>query len=164
MKKRTAGGFAVVILALGFMLGQLFDLGTFGLGKTGDGEQVDATTDSDDSPIQADLSDVSAGGDLNSTTTVTPNQEGGEKDVVTIVIHNDLYRMTSADDPLSGLDLPLSEVVRQVSKATGGAQGVKLKILFEKNAQEGALADLHAALLEEGIKREEIQEISGYVE
>jgi len=167
MKKRYSGGFAVVIFALGFMLSQFWNFGGLGTGEnesSTDGNESTTQSGTNDSE-PADLSNVTAGGNLNSTSTGTVTEAPEQPDeVVTVVIHDNYYRLTSGPDPQSGVDVSLSEIVRQVSEANGGDQGIRLRILFERNAQEGALADLHAAMLEKGVKREEIQEITGYVD
>lgn len=156
MKKRYTGGLAVAIFALGFLLSQLWNFGGLGTGETDQpGEQSDATLEA------PDLSTAAANGNLN----VSMNSEAsGTVETVTIAIHDDRYRLTTDADPSLGADISLAEVVRQVQQATGGEQGVRLRVLFAKDAQEGALADLHAALQEAQVKREEIQEISGYIE
>ncbi|MBT5020912.1 hypothetical protein OAF42_02185 [Planctomicrobium sp.] len=165
MKKRYTGGFAVVIFGLGFLLSQFWNFGGLGTGENENSNDGDQPATSSNNDEDAGLSNVTAGGNLNSTTSGSVTDPPEQPDeVITVVIHENYFRMTSEADPQSGVDVSLSEVVRQVSEATGGDQGVKLRILFERNAQEGALADLHAALLEKGVKRESVQEITGYVD
>lgn len=161
MKKRYVGGFAAVVFALGFLLSQLLQFGEFGV-PSEEGTAESATEEQHDDTSDVSLDNVSAGGSL--PTTVSNSKSTPTPQFVTIAIHEDRYRLTSEDDPQSGVDVPLSEVVKQVKDATGGEQGVKLRIVFHKNAQEGALADLHSSLEKSGVKREEIQEISGYID
>lgn len=163
MKKRYTGSIAVVIFGLGFLLSQFWNFG--GLGTSEQEGASDGTQNSGagDAP-EPDLKNVSTSNAMTSTVNSTPLTEEGNEEFITIAIHADRYRMTTSEDPHAGVDLPLREVIKQVQRATGGKQGVKLRILFERDAHEGARADLHASLAENGIKREEIQEISGYVD
>ncbi len=170
MKKRATGGLAIGIFALGFILSQFWNFGGLGTGENEDSSNSESSASAnpsaaDETNSEADLSKVSAGGTLQ-TSTAGPStlNAGSTQKFITISIHEDHYRLTSEEDPKAGVDVSLDEVVRRAKQATGGEQGIKLRILFQKNAQEGALADLHAAMADQGVKREEIQEISGYVD
>ncbi len=170
MKKRYTGGLAIGIFALGFILSQFWDFGGLGIGESDNASDSESSVSADSSSssetnTDADLSNVSAGGTLQTSTSGPSTLNAGStQKFVTISIHEDRYRLTSEEDPQTGVDVSLAEVVRRAKEATGGEQGIKLRILFQKNAQEGALADLHAAMADVGVKREEIQEISGYID
>ncbi|QDT34096.1 hypothetical protein [Thalassoglobus polymorphus] len=171
VRKRYLGG-AAVIVGLAIYLSQFFaGMGT-GTGNdqgdqpsesvaTGDATTGDPATDNGEAP---DLNNVSATGNLDSTMMSSTTEDAVPKKMITITIHEDRYRLTTDTDPMTGVDISQSEVVQQTQKATGGEQGVKLRVLRQKNAQVGAKLGLYEALNNAGVKREEIQEVSGFID
>ncbi len=166
VRKRYVGG-AAVIVGLAIYLSQFFA----GMGTGTGNDQGDqpsksvATSDavSDDGKAP-DLNNVSATGNLDTTMMSSPSEDPVVKKMITITIHEDRYRLTTDLDPMTGVDISQSEVVQQTQKATGGEQGVKIRVLRQKNAQVGAKLGLYEALNNAGVKREEIQEVSGFID
>lgn len=171
MKKRYGIGVGA-ILAIGFLLGQFFKLPGFGGGSTGDAvltsnSEPDETSQAETESEASD--DIDALRNVSVTNNVRPSRAPTElvlppEAFITIAVDGGTYRLTTPIDPSEGMKLSLGEVVAQASQTTGGESGVRVRILFHKNAQEGAISDLRKALDSAGIKREEIQEISGYID
>lgn len=167
LRNRVGGTILIAGIALGFLLSQLWNFSGFG---TSDLEQNGAD---DSAQVETSLSDTSAESttaNLSAVKTQNPGQvdmsatTSGSRESVTVAIHRDRYRLTSREDPLVGMEISLEELVRQTSRASGGSQGIRLRVLLHKDAQEGALADLYAELEAAGVKREEIQEYTGYID
>ncbi len=151
--RRLVGGAVVGALVLGIWLGSLWK--GFGLGGAGSGLVPDTgTVHVSNAPPAA-----SSSGPAPAESSGSPT--GG---LLTVVIHGAQYRLATDSDPQSGLDVPLDEIQRRVSVAKGTPEGIRVRILKEKSAQEGARSDLLSALLASGVKREEIQERAEFVE
>ncbi|MEW4487946.1 hypothetical protein AB1L42_07665 [Thalassoglobus sp. JC818] len=161
MKKRYAGGIGV-ILVLGFLLGQLWRIP--GLGTQSD-EAGEVATENSDDDSTIDYSQVSVSNDLSNSVSSLPSSENAPvSPFITVAIQADKYRLTDPENPQDGEVISLEEVVELVKKASGSEDGIRLRVLFYKNAQEGAVADLHAAMASANIPREDIQEISDFVD
>lgn len=157
MRARVFGAVAVGLVAFGIWLGSFWK--GPGLGGTGPG-----TGDVSLRDMQADVSsEVDLTGSVRQG---EPEMVRAEQrpDVLMVVVHENRYRVAFRDDPETGEDVPLEEVRRLARGTPGSPEGVRVRILFEKSATEGARSDLLAALRESGIKREEIQEVLGFVD
>ncbi|TWT52086.1 hypothetical protein KOR42_31830 [Thalassoglobus neptunius] len=165
MKKRYAGGIGV-ILVLGFIMGQLWRIPGLGThsDEAGDVATENSETNNEDDS-STDYSQVSVSSDLrNSVSTLPASETAPVSPFVTVAIQADKYRLTDPEEPQGGEVISLEEVVELVKKASGSDNGIRLRVLFYKNAQEGAVADLHAAMASANIPREDIQEISDFVD
>ncbi|MCA9000209.1 MAG: hypothetical protein KDA80_24640 [Planctomycetaceae bacterium] len=164
MKARTGVGVAAVV-GLAFLLSRLFlGLGPGGGSSVGTGSPAASPSQNED-PAEV-VKNVSVSTNLPSGSgTVDPaDAPGSEPEMVTVVIHRDAFRLTQGpDDYQSGLDVGLDTIVKRAKSASGNDDGVRIRILLEKSAQEGARQELYTALEEAGIKSEQIQEISGFV-
>lgn len=146
-RNKVAGGVVVGAVLLGMWLGNLFR--GFGLGGSGSG---------DDGVIPSSVRVDRSSPPSASVAEESPDVEAAPELPLTIVIHADRYRLASDRAPLVGSDLTLDEIKARVEAADADARGIRVRILKQKNAQEGARADLYAALAEIGVKREDIQE------
>ena len=156
MKTRTkaAGGALIGAAILGAWLMSLWK--TPGMGGA---EGIDPLQQQDRTArVDAQLTSSTTIRDAERTTPVTPS------DLLTVVIHGDQFRLSEEDDPQSGLDVSLAEIKRKASDVPGNDRGIRVRILKEKSAQAGARADLYAALTDAGVKREEIQERSDFID
>ena len=160
MKKRYGVGIGA-ILVLGFLLGKYLNLPGLGGGSTGD--SVSMSQNQDKTESEGNIRNVSVSNDRNFTNS-NAEIEADPQPLIIIAVDADKYRLTTDEDPTVGQYLSLGEVIAKVTKTTGTENGIRLRILFHKNAQEGAISDLHDALTSAGIKREEIQETTGYID
>lgn len=84
------------------------------------------------------------------------------RQVLTVVIDGPGYLVGADEKRLRGAEL--AEVVTLAVATQGDDQGVQVRIRRKKNAQAGARVDLIGHLLEAGIKRESIQEMTGFID
>ena len=150
MKKRVTGGVIVAAVALGLYLANLWK----GPGAGGPDRSLAVPRDAE---VNAVVKPVS-------TTRITPVESEEPIESVTVIIHAEKYRLTEDDELLSGEDVSLDALLRKVVKTTGNRHGIRIRILLERDAQEGARSDLYAALGANGVKQEEIQEVSGFLD
>ena len=161
MKTRNLFAGAVVgALALGIWLGSFWKGPGFGGAGTGFGtgpepNEHPAST-SDSTQVRAMATDPPA--------RPTDPLDEGPTDMMTVVIYGDEYRLVIGDSPQAGKLLTLSEIATRAKKMTGTPEGIRVRILKGKSAQEGARADLLNTLTENGVKREEIQERAEFVD
>ncbi|WP_437229866.1 hypothetical protein SH661x_001663 [Planctomicrobium sp. SH661] len=165
MKVRNLVGGAVIgALALGIWLGSFWK--GPGLGGSGTGFGTSSQTGSSD---EAALDRVHVSGDLVGAAAGTAKTQPQEPEVVptdmmTIVIYGNEYRLVDGEAPQSGKVLTLNEIADRAKQLTGTPEGIRVRILKGKSAQEGARADLLKYLAENGVKREEIQERAEFVD
>jgi len=164
MKKRNVfAGVAVGALALGLWLGSFWKGPGLGGGGTGlgTGPESGVGTGTESRPThvlsQASSEKIVPAGSSD------PLDEG-PTDMMTIVIYGDEYRLVIGDQPQAGKLLNLRDIGTRARKMTGTPEGIRVRILKGKSAQEGARADLLNRLTESGVKREEIQERAEFVE
>jgi hypothetical protein len=83
-----------------------------------------------------------------------------------ILVIIDGHRLMVADssDVDTGQELTATEIAERVKQATGDDQGIRIRIERTKRAQAGAQSELRQALSEAGIKKEEIQEMTGFLD
>jgi hypothetical protein len=151
MRKRLIAVAAVVLVALGAWLGNLFK--GFGLGGpgsgTGEGTSVNlvAPTEAPPEPEETEVEQESTG-------------------VLTVVVESDQFRVQSgADTAATFAPATLDEIVRRAKEAKGDEHGVRVRLRFHQNAQNGATSDLYQALQEQaGLAREAIVDAPGYVD
>lgn len=164
MKTRNVfAGFVVGALALGIWLGSFWK--GPGLGGLGTGFGITSGTD-DSTPVSLDSTHVNSS--LNSPGALPPSQKDSldqfPTDMMTVIIYGNEYRLVDGDAPQQGKVLTLNEVIDRSKQMTGTPEGIRVRILKGKTAQEGARADLLKALAENGVKREEIQERAEFVD
>jgi hypothetical protein len=157
MRKRIFGAVAVGLIAFGIWLGSFWQ--GPGLGGSGPGREGASFPD-----MRADVSsEVDLTGDVGPAEQPAPRSEPPSP-VLTVVVTGNRYRIASQDDPQTGNEVSLEEVRRLARETPGSPEGVRVRILFEKSATEGARSDLFATLRESGVKREEIQEVLGFID
>jgi|GEM_PF-2237036 len=165
MKTRRLFGAAVVgALALGIWFGQFFK--GFGLGGSGTGVQDSANTETDAG--QTLVRNPAAATHSPSATTMEPAADnvpdlGLPPQLITIVIDGAQFRLAEGDNLTAQQLVPLSDISHRATETTGTPEGIRVRILKSKNAQEGARADLLATLRDAGVKREEIQERAEFI-
>ena len=94
-------------------------------------------------------------------TTASPRSPG-QREILTVTVDGPGYLVGSDDMPPRAAEL--AEIVTLAKATQGDDQGVHVRIRYRKNAQTGARADLLGQLQESGLKRESIQEMSGYID
>src|SRR5262245_46066521 len=156
MNKRLLGAAAVVILAVGMYLGNLFR--GFGLGGgAGEGE-----SNRGEHETQVNLTRPSA------TPAATPSTGAstGSPGILTVLVEADRYRIQEGTDEDARFEpVELSDVVTRSRDVAGDEHGVRVRLRFRRNAQTGAINDLYQALQSQaGVKREEIIEAAGYLD
>jgi hypothetical protein len=155
MRKRLIAVAAVVLVALGAWLGNLFK--GFGLGGpgsgTGEGTSVNLVAPTEAPPEQPPEPEE----------TEVEQQSTG---VLTVVVESDQFRVQSgADTAATFAPATLDEIVRRAKEAKGDEHGVRVRLRFHQNAQNGATSDLYQALQEQaGLAREAIVDAPGYVD
>lgn len=155
MKARTAGGVGIGLVALGLLLGLLWKGPGLGGAGVGEGEQGQAAPD---------LVGVSSSVSSPTAASAAPvGDRRGQEDFVTVVIDGDGYRLTSADNTEGGTEASLDQIVERVKKVSGTPEGIRLRVLLQRSAQEGARSDLQAALRSAGVRTEEIQEVTEFL-
>jgi len=155
MRKRLIAGGAVVLLIVGAWLGNLFK--GFGVGGsesgTGNEAEVNLTAPTEahtETPQQVE----------------TPAVEPETSPVLTVLVDADQFRIQSGSDASATFaTATLDEIVKRARESTGDEHGVRVRLRFRENAQNGATSDLFKALQERaGIDREAIVEAPGFVE
>ena len=173
MKNARTPVVVIGLLAAGWWLGSMFKgLGPGGPGTstktgTGDGVAVESRDPNakrtaieqqkDEAAASRAAPDVTGEG-----TSPTATGTGGAPALVTIVIDGPDYAVGQGDAALERATL--DDVVARAQATTGDDQGVHVRIRRRKNAQAGARADLLTRLLDAGLKRESIQEMSGFID
>ncbi|HWL08225.1 MAG TPA: hypothetical protein VNQ76_07470 [Planctomicrobium sp.] len=162
MKSRNLFGGAIVgALLVGIWFGSFFKgPGLGGNGATGDGMTAESLSSSRD-----EARSITETG--NSSPRASTGRSQGEAtgpefglptQLITIVVYGNQYRQILGDDPTQGRPVSLQEIQRLSEETVGTTDGIRVRILKERSAQEGARSDLLAALAAVGIKREAIQE------
>lgn len=150
MKRRNvAGGVVIGAVVLGMYLANLWK--GPGLGGNDTGASTEATETVDDADVQSSLQPPTR-----------PAESSSNQPYVTVVIHGNSYRITDGQNPNTGMDVSLDTVISRVSKVEGTPEGIRLRLMLDQSAQEGARSDLYSALEQSGIRSEAIQEISGF--
>lgn len=155
MRKRLIAVGAVVLLALGAWLGNLFK--GFGLGGpgsgTGEGTSIHLAAPTEPPPEQPPEPE-------------TPEVEPETPGVLTVVVESDQFRIQSGGDAAATYaPATLEEIVLRAKESTGDAHGMRVRLRFHQNAQNGAISDLYQALQEQaGLAREAIVDAPGYVD
>jgi hypothetical protein len=155
MRKRVIGAGAVILVALGIWLGNMFK----GLGPGGD-----STTDSTDS--DGENVRVALTSDGEPATTDNHAQPANEApDVLTLLVDDDKYLIQIGEDWYAEFaPATLDEIVTRLDKIPGDENGVRVRLRFKANAQNGAISDLKSALTDAGVDPEAIIEDPDYVE
>lgn len=150
MKNRLAAGVVIGAIGLGIWLSQFWR----GPGMGGGGA-AGVTSSSPETTLTALPRD---------TRPAASRPSGGEREFLTILIHGDAYRVVDSDSPQAGEEASLEEIRRRVADVKGDGQGIRVRVVRQRDAVEGARADLLASLEQAGVKREAIQEQSGFVD
>ncbi|WP_437202705.1 hypothetical protein [Planctomicrobium sp. SH664] len=159
MKRRFTGTILALIIAAGIYIGNHWKgpgLGGSGVGS-GTPNAVE-TSGPTDKRIRVDNSVLRSDKPAGPTTLSTPSP------LLVVVIHGDKYRLASAENPSQGIEISLPDLKERVTEVPGNDQGLRVRILNARDAQEGARSDLYTALAEAGVKREEIQERAEFVD
>lgn len=163
MRKRLIAVAAVGLLIVGAYLGNFFR--GFGPGgpATGQGEAEAPPADT-----QVNLgaeSSVSLTSQLTGATGEAAPTTAKDDKVLTVLVSGDKYEVQSGDDAAATFEpYTLEALVEQAKNRTGDEHGVRVRLRFKRDAQEGATSDLVKALQAAGIAREQIIESTGYVE
>lgn len=154
MRKRVIGAGAVILVALGIWLGNML-----GLGPGGDG-----STESGDS--NAEDVQVSLTSDAETATTDENAQAANEAPkVLTLLVDDDNYQIQSGEDWYAEFSPATpDEIVARLGEFPGDENGVRVRLRFKANAQNGAISDLKSTLTEAGVNPEAIVEDPDYVE
>jgi hypothetical protein len=156
MRKRIIGVAAVGLVALGIWLANWWKGPGLGGSGTGDETQVNLQTESQSPPARP--SSPAAGDGQTSL-------PGPPPDVLTVMIAGSEYRVQANESAAAEFaPASLSKVVEQATEVPGDTQGIRVRVLRHVTAQQGARSDLFEALQQAGIKREEIVEVSDFVE
>lgn len=157
MRKRVIGVGAVILVVLGALLG----FQGFGTGdKDGDTGESDGETIQVGLPHDADQPETPSPGEVEPTpaTSETPN-------VLTLLIDDDRYLIQwGADENAEFSPSTLEEIVSRVKEIPGDENGVRVRLRFRENAQNGPIDDLTTALNGAGVESEAIVRESGYVD
>ncbi len=157
MKKRIVAVFAVGLVGLGVWLASLGLWKGPGLGGSGTG----------DGPGNGARIGLTSGGGPStepgdsSTSDVPPTPPA---DVLTVLIQGGGYLVEQAAAPGTFVPATKEQITRFAEAASGDATGVRVKVMRHKSAQQGARTDLFEALQQAGLEREEIVEVSEFVE
>jgi len=165
MKTRNLfAGALVGALAVGIWLGSFWKgPGPGGLG-TGFGTTAkNNSEEGNDSAVSAPASVLAPGNPKELPASPDP-LEDFPTDMMTVVIYGNEYRLVEGDAPQAGKVISPEEIANRAKKMTGTPEGIRIRILKGKSAQEGARADLMKILTENGVKREEIQERAEFVD
>ena len=178
MKNARTPVVVVGLLAVGWWLGSMFKgFGPGGPGtstKTGTGDGVaiesrDPNAARNEKKEQAERTPSIPG--PTSATPSTPSEATEPmlaisspvpREVLTVVIDGPGYLVGADEKRLRAAEL--AEVVTLALGVQGDDQGVHVRIRRKKNAQAGARVDLIGKLLEAGLKRESIQEMTGFID
>ncbi len=171
MKTRNlVGGAMVGALVFGIWLGSFFK--GPGLGGSGTGFGISDTTSETLSDTRVQATNASSTGTSSpraSTGNTTPAPDSKDPEIglptqlITIVIHDDQFRLMTGDDPKHGVELTLNDIRQRAGETVGTSEGIRVRILKERSAREGARSDLLNALAAAGVKREEIQERAEFI-
>lgn len=162
MRKKLVGVAAVGILAIGIMLGGLFK--GFGLGPgNGTGNTGDQSGSVARTPVDRDVNVNTQIGRDNPVRPVEPPPP--EQGPLLILVTGAGYRMLASEAAASqGTPITLAEIQARSSARPASPDGIRVRVLKSRSAQEGARADLMSALNTAGIKRDEIQERAEFLE
>ncbi|SFI25398.1 hypothetical protein [Planctomicrobium piriforme] len=161
---RIFGGAIVGALLLGIWFGQFWKGPGLGGSGSGDGKPESGSVDT-----RAEVRSISGTGAVgptartNEASTPAGPEIGLPAQMVTVVIHGNQYRLVQGDDFKLGSDVTLDDIKRQAADTTGTPEGIRVRVVKEKSAQEGPRSDLLTALAEAGVKREEIQERAEFI-
>ncbi|MFO1094594.1 MAG: hypothetical protein U0992_15010 [Planctomycetaceae bacterium] len=163
MRKRLIAVAAVALLIAGAWFGNIFR--GFGPGGPGSGEGAAEAPPAD--------TQVNLGTEQSILLTTPTSAASGEAaptapkndQVLTVLVAKDRYEVQSGDDATATFEpYTLESLVEQAKTRTGDEHGVRVRLRFKRDAQEGATSDLVKALQAAGIPREQIIESTGYVE
>jgi hypothetical protein len=173
--RRTASTAAVVaILAVGFWLGNMFK--GFGLGPGGGGGSDSSSqspgpgTGGTRDPNQRREA-IESKKELVSTPETLPEVQPaqspeavspGAPSLVTVAIDGSGYALST--DGVRFQPATLGQVIEVARDTTGNDQGVRVRVVRRKNAVNGARLDLFHELEAAGLRREAIQEMTGFVD
>ncbi|WP_437188192.1 hypothetical protein SH668x_001623 [Planctomicrobium sp. SH668] len=161
-KRVVTGGAVVGLLALGVWLANFWK--GPGLGGSGTGYGVSSAPETNINETQVNTA-VESPAPAPSVEVAAPKNafESYPSDIMTIVIEGGSYRLTDGVLNSSGTPISLEEISQRAQNLTGTAEGLRVRILKEKSAQEGARSDLMQELTKNGVKREEIQERADFI-
>lgn len=159
MRKRVMGVGAVVLVAVGIWLGNI-------LKGPGLGENETDSSDTNGETVQVSLST-----DVDPASTTTTGTGDGTAavteapDVLTLLVDDDQYQIQWGEDWHAEFSpTTLEEITSKAGDMPGDENGVRVRLRFKENAQNGAISDLKSALTDAGLEPESIIEDAEYVE
>lgn len=170
LRNKLLGAGAIGLLVLGIWIGSW--LPEFGLGgRRGEDDPGLQTAEVPSPPAATDGVVTGVGG----VAVRTPQaSEHPPPLLLTVMIHGDEFRLPrnpgvdarTLPPPTSEHFEPatLEEVVAQAQRVPGNAEGIKVLILRHKTAQTGARERLQKALLDAGLKTEQLHQLTGYLD
>lgn len=152
MKKRILGVAAIALIGLGLWLSRFWNGPGLGGSGAGKGESPQVSLNAQSHPHETSISSE-------------PQTAAAPDDVLSVLIEADQYHIQQGPDEQPRFDVAsLEDLVRRARDVTGGKYGVKVRLRFRRNAQEGTISNLYRALQEAGLERESIIEDSDYVD
>ena len=164
MRKRVMAVAAVGLVVLGVWLGDVFR--GFGTGEADSSESSETALEDVQVSLDAgsEIPSRGAGAPQQETAATTPRPEHAD-DVLTVLVDGDSYQLQTGDDEAASFTpATLEEVVERAETYPGNPLGVRVRLRFRRNSQEGARADLIEALQAAEIEREQIIEATDFVE
>ena len=158
MRKRVIGAGAVVLVAVGIWLGNILQGPGLGEAETdssdtnGETVQVSLSTDVDPASTTPDTGDGTAA-------------DTEDPDVLTLLVDDDQYQIQRGEDWYAEFSpATLEDIISKAGDVPGDENGVRVRLRFRENAQNGAISDLKSALTDAGLEPESIIEDAEYVE
>jgi hypothetical protein len=170
LRNKLLGAGAIGLLALGIWIGSW--LPEFGLGgRRGVDDPGSQTAEVPSAPAATDSVVTGVGGVAIRTPQVSENRPPL---LLTVMIHGEGFQLPR-NPSVDAMTLPapvsehfepatLEEVVAQAQQVPGNAEGIKVLILRHKSATVGARERLLKALLDAGLKYEELHALTGFVD
>ncbi|MFG0297327.1 MAG: hypothetical protein ACF8PG_15575 [Maioricimonas sp. JB045] len=156
MKKRIAGGVTLAVVAVAIWIGTL--LKGPGVGG-GTGSDV-ATAPSQDTSVSISTVSATGAGDAESPRSEDPAPASDEK--IAVMIKESDYLLKTGDEAWETVSLAR---VRELAQGAGGDdEGVRVEVHLHETARNGARSDLLEALQQDGVERESINLMPGFVE
>lgn len=169
LRNKVLGAGAIGLLALGIWIGSW--LPEWGLG--GRRGEDDPGTETADLPSPPPVTDGVVTG-VGAVAVRTPQESESHPPFVTVMIHGEGFQLPrnpgldvrTIPPPTSEHFEPasLEEVVARAKQVPGNAEGIKVLILRHKSATVGARDRLQKALLDAGLKTEQLHQLTGYVD
>ncbi len=150
-RQKLAGGAVIGVAALAFYLGTQWK--GLGPGGTGTGFGTTAT----DSEATKEVREPDLVGDEAVSVDTSKSSSGAGPEIVSIIMSYEDYLVSTTGDLTQTKVANLSEVAHAALKATGDAQGIRVRVYHKKDATVGVMDDLKRKLDQVGIPAQAIQ-------